>query len=269
MESSKQLNIQVYNASENSFHVNSVLVTGEKEAILFDAQFTLADAHRLVALILESGKELKEVFITFGDPDFYFGLEVIKQAFPAVKIQATAETIKKIKASHAKKLEVWGPKLGSNAPKNIIIPDEFTGDKLELEGQSLELIRIEGTERIFFWIPSAKTVIGSISVFGNLHLWTADAATTEKRQGWSKVLDKIVELNPERVIPGHAHKDATHDLSTVNSNLEYLKGYEEVLGSSKDSGEVISHYSSKYPTYGLGIALQLGAKVNKGEIQWG
>ena len=42
------LQLKVYNADANSFHVNSVLVTGRQDAVLIDAQFTRADAHRLV-----------------------------------------------------------------------------------------------------------------------------------------------------------------------------------------------------------------------------
>lgn len=38
--------LKVYNASENSFGVASVIVTGKTEAVLIDAQFTLADAEK-------------------------------------------------------------------------------------------------------------------------------------------------------------------------------------------------------------------------------
>ena len=40
----KNLKLQVYNASENSFGVASVIVSGKTDAVLIDAQFTLADA---------------------------------------------------------------------------------------------------------------------------------------------------------------------------------------------------------------------------------
>src|SRR4051794_17806625 len=77
-----RLTTTVYTASPAGFLVNSTLVAGDKDAILIDAQFDLADAHRLVAMILESRKNLTTVYITHFHPDHYFGLVVLQQAFP-------------------------------------------------------------------------------------------------------------------------------------------------------------------------------------------
>ena len=38
-----------------------MLISGDKEAILVDAQFSLADAHRLVANLMESKKTLTTI----------------------------------------------------------------------------------------------------------------------------------------------------------------------------------------------------------------
>src|ERR1044071_1219858 len=83
-----KLTATVYTASPTGFLVDSTLVAGEKEAILIDGQFSLADAHRLVAQIMESKKTLTTVYVTHSHPDHYFGFDVIKQAFPHVKIVA-------------------------------------------------------------------------------------------------------------------------------------------------------------------------------------
>ncbi len=67
----------------------ATLVTGESEALLVDAGFTRADGHRLAAEVLDSGKKLTTVFISHADPDFYFGAEVIADAFPDADFVAT------------------------------------------------------------------------------------------------------------------------------------------------------------------------------------
>src|SRR4051794_18490172 len=82
------LTTTVYTGSPAGFLVDSTLVAGAKDAILIDAQFDLADAHRLVAVILESKKNLTTVYVTHSHPDHYFGLAVIHQAFPAAKLVA-------------------------------------------------------------------------------------------------------------------------------------------------------------------------------------
>ena len=83
------LKIQHYTADDNGFRVASVIITGAREAILVDAQFTLGHAHRVVADVLGAGKELTTVYITHAHPDHYFGIEVIKAAFPQARIVAT------------------------------------------------------------------------------------------------------------------------------------------------------------------------------------
>ena len=76
------LQLRIFTSSPEGFSVNSTLVYGDKDAILIDSQFLLSEAHRLAAMILESKKNLTTVYITHPHPDHYFGLAVIKQAFP-------------------------------------------------------------------------------------------------------------------------------------------------------------------------------------------
>ena len=84
-----KLTATVHTASPGGFLVNSTLIAGDKEAVLIDAQFSLADAHRLIGAILESKKTLTTVYITHSHPDHYFGLVAIRQAFPKAKLVAT------------------------------------------------------------------------------------------------------------------------------------------------------------------------------------
>lgn len=75
------LSYEVHRAGEDGFNLASVLVLGEKEAVLIDTHFTKADAYKVVAQILESKRELKSIYISHGDPDYYFGLAVITKEF--------------------------------------------------------------------------------------------------------------------------------------------------------------------------------------------
>src|SRR4051812_14006880 len=133
------LTLQVYNAEGPSFHVNAVLVAGKNDAVLLDTGFTRADALRIAAMVLDSKKTLKTIYISQADPDFYFGIETLKQAFPDAKVVATAPTLKKIQATLAAKQQVWGPRLGANAPKNVPLPEVLAGNTIALEDQVLEI----------------------------------------------------------------------------------------------------------------------------------
>src|SRR5205809_2518470 len=135
------LNLQVYNASENSFGVASVIVSGKTDAVLIDAQFTLADAEKVAQEIKTSGKKLITIYVSHGDPDFYFGLEIFKKYFPEVTAYASPATVEHIKATAQKKLEVWGERLGKNITSNVVLPQVL--NSIDIENQKLEIIGLE------------------------------------------------------------------------------------------------------------------------------
>ena len=264
------LKIQVYNASENSFGVASVIVSGKTDAVLIDAQFTLSDAEKVAEEINKSGTKLTVIYISHGDPDFYFGLEVFKKYFPDVTVYASPATIEHIKATAQKKLEVWGGRLGKSITSNVVLPQVLKSNSIDLEGQKIEIIGLEEfPSKTFVWIPSIKAVIGGINVFGNsFHLWMADAQTTEARKQWLNVLDKIVSLQPAIVVPAHAKSETAFDVTAVKHSIGYIQFYEEALKTNKTSEALITALKAKYPTLTFDIALQIGAKVNTGEMKW-
>lgn len=266
----KDLKLQVYNASENSFGVASVIVSGKTDAVLIDAQFTLAEAEKVAQEIKKSGKKLTAIYVSYGDPDFYFGLEVFKKYFPEVTAYATPATVEHIKATAQKKLEVWGERLGKNITSNVVLPQVLKGNSIELEGHKLEIIGLEEfPNKTFVWIPSIKAVVGGINIFGTtFHLWMADAQTTEARKSWISVLDKITVLKPEIVIPAHANSASPFDISAVKHTKSYIQFYEEALKTNKTSEALMANLKAKYPTLTFETALMIGAKVNTGEMKW-
>ncbi len=262
--------IQVYNASENSFGVASVIVSGKTDAVLIDAQFTLADAEKVAQEIKKSGKKLTSIYVSHGDPDFYFGLEVFKKHFPEVIAYASPATVDHIKATAQKKLDVWGERLGKAITSNVVLPQVLKGNNIQLEGQQLEIVGLEEfPTKTFVWIPSIKTIVGGINVFGTtFNLWMADAQTTEARKQWIDVLNKMETLNPEIVIPAHANSESPFDISSVKHTKSYIQFYEEALKTNKTSEALIKAIKTNYPTLTFETALQIGAKVNTGEMKW-
>lgn len=264
------LQLKVFNAEEKGFHVSSVLVTGKTEAVLFDTQFTRADALRVAALVLDSGKKLTAIYITHGDPDYYFGGEVLKQEFPDVKVYASADTVKHINATLQKKLDTWGPRLGANGPRTPIIPEVFTASSIELDGEKLELVNFNLPEAgaPYVWIPSLKAIVGGVSSFAGLHVWTADRANPEARALWVKSLNTMLARKPEVVVAGHQKSGSSMDASALTHTRDYLLQFEKALDKSSNSAELIAAMRKAYPDAGLGIALEIGAKVNTGEMKW-
>ncbi len=264
------LSVKVYNAEAQSFHVNAVVVSGKSEAIVIDTGFTRADALRVAANVLDSGKTLKAIFISNADPDFYFGAEVLKAQFPQAQVLASAAVRDKIQAKLAGKVAFWGPKMGANAPQKPLLPDVLQGNSLSVDGEVIEVRGSSGelAHRPYVWIPSIKTIAGNIALFGNLHVWTADTQKASERKAWFAQLDEIEALKPSTVIPGHMAPGTALDASTIRYTREYLQRFDQEAAKAKNAAELIEAMKKAYPQAGLGIALDIGAKVNKGEMQW-
>lgn len=262
--------LHVYHATEQSFGVTSTIVEAEQELVLIDAQFTLPDAAQLVARIQDIGKPLKAVFISHGDPDYYFGLQAIRTAFPAATVYASAPTVAHITHTAQPKLDFWGPKLGANGTTNVVLPQVLKGNTLAIGGHALEVIGLDGddAEHSFVWLPDAKAAIGGVSVFSGLHLWMADAGSPERRATWLAKLDLLAGLHPAVVVPGHVKTLDTLDASTVSYTRQYLQDYEAALADAPSSTQLIERLRANYPSVGMAMGLEMGAKVTAGESKW-
>jgi len=264
------LGVKVYNADAGSFHVNAIVVSGKSEAIVIDSGFTKADALRVAANVLDSGKTLKTIFISNADPDFYFGAEVLKGLFPQAQVLTTPAVREKIQTKLAAKVAVWAPRMGANAPRQPIVPELLGGSTLTVDGETIEVRGFSGelAHRPYLWIPSIQAIVGNIAVFGNLHVWTADTQKPSERQAWLAQLDEMLALKPALVVPGHMAAGTALDTSAIAYTRDYLKRFEAELPKAGNAAELITAMQKAYPKAGLGIALDIGAKVNKGEMKW-
>lgn len=264
------LTLKVYNGDAGSFNVNAVVVSGRTEALVIDSGFTRADALRIAANVLDSGKTLKAIFISNADPDYYFGAETLKTVFPHVPVLTTPAVREKIEARMAGKLAFWGPKMGANAPKQPVVPDLLEGTTLTVDGEPVEVRGTTGVlaHRPYVWIPALKAIVGNIGVFGNLHVWTADTQQAEERQAWFAQLDAMQALKPAVVVPGHMAAGTALDAASIAYTRDYLKRFDAEAAKAKDAAALIAAMKAAYPQAALDIALDIGAKVNKHEMQW-
>ncbi|NBB58783.1 MBL fold metallo-hydrolase [Pseudomonas sp. ODNR1LW] len=265
------LTLDVYNPGEKAiFPVTSVLVSGEKEAILVDAQFGKSQAEQVVAKIRASGKQLTTIYISHGDPDYYFGLDTLTAAFPKAKVLASQPTVDHIKQTVDGKLAFWGPKMGADVPARTLVPDVLKGDSLMLEGQKLQVVGLEGKQpdRSFVWIPSIKAVVGGVVVADNIHVWMADTQTPQSHADWLATLHSIETLKPTTIVPGHYLGDSARSLAAVQFTADYIKAFDEETAKAKDSAALIAAMKKRYPALGEESSLQLSAKVAKGEMKW-
>jgi glyoxylase-like metal-dependent hydrolase (beta-lactamase superfamily II) len=260
-------------AGPNGFFRAPVLLTGPSEALLIDGGFTYSDGREVVDVIKASSKKLTAIYVSQSDPDYYFSLKPVKEAFPDVKVIAASATVEAIKGNVEKKLAAWGPQLKGNGPQtfaDVVMPEIFDGKTLTVDGEVIEIVDADVlSNRRYLWVPSLQAVLGGVMVFAGVHVWIADTPSREQRTAWIANLDKITARKPAIVVPGHMTPDSPTDLSGVNHTKAHLLAFEEELAKAKDSAALKAAMEARYPGLGMGVAIDIGAKVAKGEIKWG
>ena len=262
-----------FQANEAGFRRTPVLLTGAKEAILIDGGFTLSDGHALADAIRKTGKTLTTIYVTCNDPDYYFGLRPVVEAFPDAKVIAKPATVDAIKGNVEDKLAVWGPQLKENGPQalaDVVIPTASDVSALDLEGNKIDIIDVPDMhDRRYLWMPALEAVFGGVLVSSGIHVWVADEATPEKRTAWINALDAMAERNPKIVIPAHQAEGAPRGLAAVEFTRDYLRAFDEEAAKAKDSVALIAAMTKRFPDLKDAGSLELGAKVAKGEMKWG
>jgi glyoxylase-like metal-dependent hydrolase (beta-lactamase superfamily II) len=269
----RKLALKHFPAGSNGFFRAPVLLSGPSESVLIDGGFTYPDGRALAEAIKAEGKPLRAIYITQSDPDYYFSLKPIRDAYPGARVLAASATVEAIKGSVEKKLAAWGPQLKENGPQtlaDIVFPEAFDGANLTVDGERVDIVPAEGAaNRRHLYVPSLDAVLGGVMIFSGVHVWTADTPAAAQRAAWIANLDKIAARKPSVVVPGHMAPEAACDLSAVTFTRAYLLAFEEELARTADAAGLKSAMERRFPDLGMGVALDVGSKVAKGEMKWG
>jgi glyoxylase-like metal-dependent hydrolase (beta-lactamase superfamily II) len=258
-----KLELQVITGSPEGFLVNSTLITGARDAVLIDAVFTRGDARRIVAAVRASGKNLTAVYVTHDHPDHYFGLEVIKQAFPSARFVALPGAVAEIERTWQPKVAQWKPLYGDSITSAPVLPTALAGNSITLEGEKLEIIGpVQGDDAVnsFVWIPSLKAVVAGDIVYSGVYVWTAETDTAARRQ-WAATLDRIAALHPAVVVPGHQQRALGTTPASVAFTKEYLAAFDQALPSASTPEDLQAKVKARYPSLALDIVLKIGAEA--------
>src|ERR1700736_1755019 len=205
--------VKVFTSSDDQFWTNSVIIEGAHEVMLVDAQLTKTNAERVLQEIKETKKPLSIIYITHEHADHFLGLEVFKEAYPGVKIIANSAVVDRINQVYQEKIEKWQKIFGSGATSRVVTISKFDGNVVEFEGSKIEVLKnIQGDtdENTMLWIPGPRILIAGDVLFNDMHVYTAE--TDSKARGkWLNSWQKIRELKPSVVIPGHSKVGALLD----------------------------------------------------------
>jgi glyoxylase-like metal-dependent hydrolase (beta-lactamase superfamily II) len=266
----KPLEVEVLQTSPGSLSANIALIKGDKKAALVDAPFTMADSHRVVAMILDSGKELETIFVGHDHPDHFFAMEVITDAFPNAKVVAHPVVVADIWRSLPFKVKRWGPLLGNNGPRHPTAPAALESDTIMLEGRELKVIGPmmgDHAHATALWAPSIKALFPGDLVYNEMYLWFGehDAAAVA---AWGQSIEQLAALKPVIVVAGHSKPGLPNDASGLDYSRRYIAAWPNLVAASKDSAELRARVQKAFPNSVdvLGdFLLGNSSKVAKGE----
>jgi glyoxylase-like metal-dependent hydrolase (beta-lactamase superfamily II) len=253
-----RLQLEVYTGhGAVGYDVNSTLISGEKDMLLIDAQFSLSEAHKLAAKILESKKNLVTIYITHPHPDHMFGLTVLKQAFPQARILAMPQTASAMKTGWPNRQKFWVATYGNNIPgPDPVLPEELAAPYLELEGNRFPVTGpvggSDGPGNSFVHIPQLNAVVTGDIVFDRVYF---GVQKDRNREEWLKSLDQILALKPEIIVPGHEGPGATRSPASIAFMKKYVANWDANVARSKDADEMKRNTLKKYPKLGMEFTL--------------
>jgi glyoxylase-like metal-dependent hydrolase (beta-lactamase superfamily II) len=263
--SQHRTSIRVFTSPEDLFSVNSVIVEGDHEVMLVDAQLAKTSAEKVLEEIRETQKPLSMIYITHEHADHFLGLEVFRQAYPGVKIIATSAVVDRINKVYREKLDKWQKILGSGASSQAVAISKLDGSYFDFGGSRIQVIKnIQGDtdQNTMLWIPGQRVLIAGDVLFDDIHVYTAET-DGKARANWLDTLRKVRELKPLVVIPGHSKVGAALDAQTaVDFTERYLLAFEQELKTAEDPQGLIDAMKAKFPSAGLLLALERGARAN-------
>lgn len=253
---------EIFTSDEAGLLVDSVVVLGEKSAMLIDAQFTAGNAGLLADMIAATGRRLESILITHLHPDHILGLPILLDRFPQAKAYAQAD----IQAILAQILGGMHAEITGNAPAGVfadrfVLPEALSADHLMLEGERIEILPPMAGDTALITpvhIPSLNTLIATDIAYIDTHLWMEEVATTDGIAPWRASVEALRAIGAATVIPGHRKAGSANDASVFDATIAYLDHWEAARAASAIAEEFRAKLMVGTETLGFAFAVDRG-----------
>jgi len=223
--------------------ITSTLIMGRHDAVLVDPPLTTGQAGEVGDWVTASGRELRQIYITHGHGDHWFGAIPLLQRFPGVTVRATAGTAKVMEAQNDPKFraEFWDRVFPGQVPAgelDVTVVDE-RGFELD-DGVALVPVEVGHTDTdatTMLHVPETGLLVAGDVVYNGVHLYLTESGGVAGIDEWLAAVDTAETLNPATVIAGHKDPRAFDNPSQIQATRRYLTDARRLLQSS-ESAEV-------------------------------
>ncbi|MEO8453439.1 MAG: MBL fold metallo-hydrolase [Gemmatimonadota bacterium] len=264
-----KLRLEEYGADSTAFDVVATLIAGPTEAVLWDAQYHVADARRAADRIAATGRHLKAIVLSHPDHDHYMGAAVIVERFPGTPVYMTAAALEEFKHSAVQQWRGEKARRPAETADSLVTPQALPSNHLTVDGEAVEIVPdltgdVLTPTNSFIWIPSLRTVLAGDIAFNGVHPWLG-SSTEASRTAWKASLKRIADLHPVAVVAGHKKDISAPDSPDVLTFMDqYLTDFDATRKASADGKALFAAMQQKYPQLAvpglLGYASQMAFK---------
>ncbi|RWA05890.1 hypothetical protein EKO27_g9215 [Xylaria grammica] len=239
--------------------ISCTLVYSEREAVLVDTPITIQQNEALVAWVegIAPGRRLRYIYITHGHGDHFFGIPVILKHFPEAVPLATLATVKHMgqQTEEAVFSNLWEARFPGQIHKPFTLAQPIPEDwrlqfKLEERWvfQAIHCGHTDTYDSTILWVPDLRLAICGDVVYGQVHQMLMEANTEARREEWIRAIEKVEELKPAYVVPGHRQAEEIDGVWHLASTKKYIQDFGDVLKSGpKDEADLFSKMLDLYP----------------------
>ena len=232
--------------------ITSTLIMGRRDAVLIDPALTATQAADVGDWIAASGRRLRQIYITHGHGDHWFGAIPLLQRFPGVTVQTTAGTAKIMAAQNDPEFraEFWDRVFPGQLPAGELDVSIVDEQGFELEGVALVPVEVGHTDTdatTMLHVPDMGLLVAGDVVYNGVHLYLTESDGIAGIDEWLAALDTAEALRPATVIAGHKDPRAFDNPSQIQATRRYLTDARRLLESSESADEFYQEMLRLHP----------------------
>jgi glyoxylase-like metal-dependent hydrolase (beta-lactamase superfamily II) len=232
--------------------ITSTLIYGAQDAVLVDPPLTVAQAADVGDWIDASCRWLRQIYITHGHGDHWFGAMSLLDRFPGVAVRATEGTKRHMAGQNttAFRAEFWDRVFSGQLPVGDVRVDVVDERGLELEGVLLCPIEVGHTDTdatTMLHVPEIGLLVAGDVVYNGVHQYLTESGGVTGIDEWLAALDAAEKLDPIAVVAGHKKPDAGDDPTQIDFTRAYLTDARGLLESSRTATEFYDAMLALHP----------------------
>lgn len=238
-------------APQNSFGANAGIIIGKDFLVAVDSLITAKEAKRFIKDIKKVSKKPVKFLInthyhldhSLGNSEFAkLGAVIIAQENDRQNMQKAGEGM----LQYAKQMGLSDQDLKGTrlAYPTLTFKERVTLDLVNNKIEVLYLGASHTTGSVLIYVPKEKVLFCGDILFTDFHPFMGEANI----EGWIKVLDQIMSMDVEKIIPGHGPVSSKKDVADLKNYLSVFdQKAKELTAKSQDLNFIVSEMKKSLP----------------------